>query len=224
MDIPPSASSRSGLAGIGKAAGSCSSPFEQPALPKQRLVRVLPAARTFSTTIAACPGDRRRHICLDGGGSQRARGGCLHRGARSRRRTAHLRRDRGGDIDCFCCPQLGAEVSRLIDGLGFGVVAVSAASARRIAAAYETRGRGRHPAGFNFGHCFAYAVAKEYACRLLYVGDDFAKTDVQGVLWRSSEPRGRDSDERRAIPVLLRQDPGRFQCATAIASSLRSSQ
>ena len=27
-----------------------------------------------------------------------------------------------------------------------------------------------------------YGVAKEHACRLLYVGDDFVKTDIQGVL------------------------------------------
>jgi ribonuclease VapC len=27
-----------------------------------------------------------------------------------------------------------------------------------------------------------YEVAKEHACRLLYVGDDFAKIDIEGVL------------------------------------------
>ena len=43
-------------------------------------------------------------------------------------------------------------------------------------------GRGMHPSALNFGDCFAYAVAKEQSCRLLYVGDDFAKTDVDSVL------------------------------------------
>jgi ribonuclease VapC len=42
--------------------------------------------------------------------------------------------------------------------------------------------RGLHPAASNFGDCFAYQVAKECACRLLYVGDGFAKTDIAGVL------------------------------------------
>lgn len=28
----------------------------------------------------------------------------------------------------------------------------------------------------------AYEMAKEHACRLLYIGDDFSKTDVEGVL------------------------------------------
>jgi ribonuclease VapC len=39
-----------------------------------------------------------------------------------------------------------------------------------------------HPAALNFGDCFAYEVAKEHACRLLYVGDDFTKTDIERVL------------------------------------------
>jgi hypothetical protein len=29
---------------------------------------------------------------------------------------------------------------------------------------------------------FSYEVAEEHACRLLHVGDDFAKTDIDGVL------------------------------------------
>jgi ribonuclease VapC len=74
------------------------------------------------------------------------------------------------------------EVGRIIDRLGFDVVAVTPASARRIAEAYQRWGRGLHPAALNFGDCFAYEVAKEHACRLLYVGDDFAKTDIEGVL------------------------------------------
>src|SRR5437763_431514 len=51
------------------------------------------------------------------------------------------------------------------------------------------RGRGLHPAGQKFGECFAYEVAKEHACRLLYIGDDFAKTDIEGrSLIRASLP------------------------------------
>ena len=74
------------------------------------------------------------------------------------------------------------EVGSIIDRLGFEIVTVTSASARRIAEAYQRWGRGQHPAGLNFGDCFAYEVAKEHACRLLYVGDDFAKTDIEGVL------------------------------------------
>jgi ribonuclease VapC len=42
-------------------------------------------------------------------------------------------------------------------------------------------GQGVHPAGLNFGDCFAYEVAKEHSCGLLFVGDDFSKTDLQQV-------------------------------------------
>ncbi len=77
---------------------------------------------------------------------------------------------------------VGEEMARLIDGLGFEIVSVTSASARRVAKAYENWGKGVHPASLNFGDCFAYEVAKEHACRLLYVGDDFSKTDIERVL------------------------------------------
>ncbi len=76
---------------------------------------------------------------------------------------------------------LAEEVSSLIDGLGFEIVPVTPASARRVAQVYERWGKGVHPAGLNFGDCFAYEVAKTHGCRLLYVGGDFAKTGIPGV-------------------------------------------
>jgi ribonuclease VapC len=83
---------------------------------------------------------------------------------------------------------VGEEVAGLIDGLGFEVVTVTAASARRIAQAYAQWGKGMHPAALNFGDCFAYDVAKQHACRLLYVGDDFSKTDIAGLSDRRTIP------------------------------------
>jgi ribonuclease VapC len=77
---------------------------------------------------------------------------------------------------------IGEEMARLIDGLGFEIVTVTPASARGIAQAYGRWGKGAHPAALNFGDCFAYEVAKERGCGLLYVGEDFARTDVQGAL------------------------------------------
>lgn len=81
---------------------------------------------------------------------------------------------------------VGQEMERLIDGVGLEIVSITPASARRIAQAYEQWGKGVHPAALNFGDCFAYEVAKEHACRLLYVGDDFAQTDIERAL---SKPR-----------------------------------
>jgi ribonuclease VapC len=39
-----------------------------------------------------------------------------------------------------------------------------------------------HLAGLNFGDCFSYEVAKEHFCPLLYVGEHFAKTDLESAL------------------------------------------
>ena len=75
-----------------------------------------------------------------------------------------------------------AEVERLLDGLGFDVVPLSLASARRVAEAYGQWGKGANAAGLNFGDCFAYEVAKTNDCPLLFVGDDFARTDIASAL------------------------------------------
>jgi ribonuclease VapC len=42
-------------------------------------------------------------------------------------------------------------------------------------------GRGRHPANLNFGDCLAYAVARVADEPLLFVGDDFASTDIRSA-------------------------------------------
>ena len=39
-------------------------------------------------------------------------------------------------------------------------------------------GKGRHPAGLNIGDCCSYAVARHSGEPLLFVGDDFSRTDV----------------------------------------------
>jgi ribonuclease VapC len=75
-----------------------------------------------------------------------------------------------------------AELDRLVTGLGIEIVAVTAAEARRVAEAHSHWGRGRHKAALNFGDCFAYALAKERQCPLLFVGNDFVKTDLQSAL------------------------------------------
>jgi ribonuclease VapC len=77
---------------------------------------------------------------------------------------------------------VGEEMERLLEGLGLEIVNVTPASARRIAQAYDNWGKGGHPAALNFGDCFAYEVAKEHECPLLYVGGDFARTDIEGAL------------------------------------------
>ena len=77
---------------------------------------------------------------------------------------------------------IGEDMAALIDGLGIEIVTVTPAAARRVARAYGRWGRGMNAASLNFGDCFAYELAKEHGCALLYVGDDFPKTDVESVL------------------------------------------
>lgn len=77
---------------------------------------------------------------------------------------------------------VGEEMAALIEDLAFEIVSVTPAAARRVAAAYQRWGKGVNPASLNFGDCFAYEAAKEHACPLLYIGGDFAKTDIQSAL------------------------------------------
>ncbi|GJE59274.1 type II toxin-antitoxin system VapC family toxin [Methylobacterium trifolii] len=58
---------------------------------------------------------------------------------------------------------------------------VDHALAQRAADAFARFGKGRHPAGLNFGDCFSYALAAALDAPLLFKGDDFARTDVRRV-------------------------------------------
>jgi ribonuclease VapC len=44
--------------------------------------------------------------------------------------------------------------------------------------AFSRYGKGTHPAGLNYGDCMSYAVAAAAGQSLLFIGDDFAKTDI----------------------------------------------
>jgi len=77
---------------------------------------------------------------------------------------------------------LGEAMAALIHGLGVAVSPVEATTAAAVAAAYDRWGKGVHPAGLNLGDCFAYALAKAARCPLLFVGEDFAQTDIESAI------------------------------------------
>lgn len=77
---------------------------------------------------------------------------------------------------------VGEEMTRLVEGLGFEVIDLNEKSGRSVAEAYEKWGKGAHPAALNFGDCFSYVVAKVNSCRLLYIGEDFSLTDLESAL------------------------------------------
>ena len=78
--------------------------------------------------------------------------------------------------------RFGTEMRGLIDGMNWVVATVDASTAARIADVYSRWGKGAHPAGLNIIDCFAYDLARKNDCPLLYVGNDFAKTDVKSAI------------------------------------------
>lgn len=70
----------------------------------------------------------------------------------------------------------------LLAQAGIRCVAVDMAHVIAARGAWERYGKGRHPAGLNFGDCFSYALATTADRPLLYKGEDFARTDVRAVL------------------------------------------
>lgn len=81
--------------------------------------------------------------------------------------------------------RFGAEGVRDLDhflGLaGIKVREVDVEQAHVARRAFTDFGKGRHPAGLNFGNCFSYALAKVRGERLLFKGNDFTKTDIENV-------------------------------------------
>lgn len=59
------------------------------------------------------------------------------------------------------------------------IVPVTEEHAEYARSAYRRFGRRRHAAGLNFGDCFAYALSRALDEPLLFIGEDFARTDVR---------------------------------------------
>ena len=78
--------------------------------------------------------------------------------------------------------RVARQLDQLIALLRLDVEEVDAAFAQRAAFAYARWGKGFHPADLNYGDSFSYALAEMYGCPLLYVGNDFARTDVVSAL------------------------------------------
>ena len=62
--------------------------------------------------------------------------------------------------------------------LGIRTIAFDAEQVRIAYAAWRRYGKGRHPAGLNFGDCCSYATAKALAAPLVFKGEDFTRTDI----------------------------------------------
>ena len=70
------------------------------------------------------------------------------------------------------------ELDLLITRGGIKIIPVDSEQAEIARAAFRRFGKGRHPAGLNYGDCFTYALAKATDEPILYKGTDFAATDL----------------------------------------------
>ena len=73
----------------------------------------------------------------------------------------------------------GRELDLLLHRLGVEQVPVTAEHVELARSAWRQYGKGRrHAAGLNYGDCFSYALAAALGEPLLFVGDDFSRTDI----------------------------------------------
>jgi len=71
------------------------------------------------------------------------------------------------------------DLDLLITAAAIVLEPVDAEQAHLARQAFRQYGKGRHPAGLNFGDCFSYALARLSAEPLLFKGKDFSRTDIE---------------------------------------------
>lgn len=74
-----------------------------------------------------------------------------------------------------------AAVSLFREDLGVAVTPFDERHWEAAVEAFSRFGKGHHPACLNFGDCMTYATARVAEEPLLYVGNDFAQTDLEAA-------------------------------------------
>lgn len=74
-----------------------------------------------------------------------------------------------------------AEIDLWLRRIGADIIAVDPELVDLATRAWLTYGKGRHPAALNFADCLSYALAKRADEPLLFIGKDFARTDVEAA-------------------------------------------
>ena len=72
-------------------------------------------------------------------------------------------------------------VTGFLRRLGAEIIAFDKDHLDSAVTAFIRFGRGRHPAGLNFGDCMSYAIASIAELPLLFTGEDFARTDIDAA-------------------------------------------
>jgi ribonuclease VapC len=110
--------------------------------------------------------------------------------ALTRLMPAAIRVELGIVIESRLWPAGQDVVDRFLRDAKIDIVPVDADLAARAISGWRRYGKGRHPAGLNFGDCFTYALAEQTGHPVLCTGEDFAATDVGIVRPRSEPPEG----------------------------------
>lgn len=77
--------------------------------------------------------------------------------------------------------EAGHDLDALLGELEVEVVPFDEDMAQAGHRAWTRFGKGRHPAGLNLGDCFSYALTEIEDAELLFLGDDFTKTDIRAA-------------------------------------------
>lgn len=76
-------------------------------------------------------------------------------------------------------PNAAEIIRQLIDLPNLSAIAFGQSHYDAAEQAFDQFGKGRHPAGLNYGDCFSYAVSKVSGAPLLFKGSDFSRTDLK---------------------------------------------
>jgi ribonuclease VapC len=110
--------------------------------------------------------------------------------ALARLMSAAIRVELGIVIEARLWPAGQDVVDRFLRDAKIDIVPVDADLAARAMSGWRRYGKGRHPAGLNFGDCFTYALAERTGHPVLCTGDDFAATDIAVVRPERAPPEG----------------------------------
>jgi ribonuclease VapC len=99
-------------------------------------------------------------------------------GALTRLMPAAIRVELGIVIEARLWPSGQDVVDRFLRDAKVDIVPIDADLAARALSGWRRYGKGRHPAGLNFGDCFTYALAEQTGHPVLCTGGDFAATDI----------------------------------------------
>ena len=75
----------------------------------------------------------------------------------------------------------GRQLDNFVETAEIEIMPVTPEQTQTARLAWRRYGKGNHPAGLNFGDCFAYALAEAAREPLLFKGEDFTLTDIEAA-------------------------------------------